>query len=92
MTDEAIEATRKLVGFVAGGVDDDVVSAGVVDFVAAEGFFEVGETKPGVVFGGVFGGDAPKIKSSDSLCFGVENCFGQKSDSGGEFFEFAVSG
>ena len=54
-----------------GVVVDEIVGAGVIYFLAGEGFLEVGEAGPGVVWTGALGGDAPKIERFEALSFGI---------------------
>lgn len=54
MTDEAVEV-------VFDRREREIPGAGVVGLVAAEGFFEFGETVPGV-FGVAGGGNTPEIE------------------------------
>jgi len=68
-----------------------IPGAGVVDLVAAEGFFEFGKTVPGVlrIFGG---GDAPEIEAGGAAVFGVENHLHEDDDAGVDFAVFIVGG
>ena len=88
----AVEAAGGLIEVVFGFIEDEVVSAGVVDGLAAEGFFEAGETVPGVGGVGVVGGDAPEVQGFHSLFFGVENGVDEEGDGGGEAAIFGVGG
>ena len=70
---EAVDFAGKLVEFVFCGIEDNVVSAGVVFFGAVEGFFEASEAGPGVVFGGAFRGNTPEIEGFEIFSLGVFN-------------------
>ena len=66
------------------------MSATVGNREATEGFFEFGEADPGVIFGGVFGGDTPEVEKFEAFFFGVENGSAENGDIGGEVFVFWV--
>ena len=68
------------------------MGAGIFKRVAAEGFFEAGKAVPRVVFGGVFGGNTPKIEFFEAFLLGVEHGGGHASDGGGEVFVFGNFG
>ena len=92
MAEEAVEGANSLVKFITDGVHDDVISTGIVTRLAAKRFFKFGETFPGMIGGGVIGGDTPEIEMFNSLLFGVKNCCSKKGDGGWEFFKFGISG
>lgn len=79
-----IKFAASKVEFAKGGIDSVfcgregvIVSTGVVARETAERLFELCETCPWVVGGGVLGGNTPKIEVVEALAFGVE-------DGGGE--------
>ena len=86
LTAEAIDAAEELVGAVFSRGEDEVVGAGIGDGVAAEGFFESGEAGPSVVFGGVVGGDTPKVEGGEAFCFSVFDGLDEEGVGDGELF------
>lgn len=86
----AVGLAEELVGAVFGGIEDEVVSAEVGDGGAAEGFFEFGEALPGVIGGGVGGGDAPEIEEFEAFRLGVKDGLAEDGDVGGEAFELGA--
>ncbi len=74
-----------------GSVEGKIPGARVVDLVAAERFFELGEAVPGMLR--VFGsGDAPEVESVGAGVFGVENHLDEEGGAGGEFAMFVIGG
>ena len=88
---EAVGGAESLVEAVANGVKGKVPGAGVVNLMAAEGFFVLGEAVPGVV--GVAGsGDAPEIKGGLAGGFSVNDHLDEEDGAGGEFVMGLVGG
>lgn len=81
---EAIDLTNDLIEAVFCWREGKIPGASVVDLVAAEGFFELGEAIPGVswVFGG---GDAPEIEGFGATIFGVEDHLNEEDDASVDF-------
>ena len=88
---EAVGSAESLVEAVADGVKGEVPGAGVVNLVAAEGFFVLSEAVPGVV-GVAGGGDAPEIKGGLAGGFGVNDHLDEKNGAGDEFAVGLVGG
>lgn len=88
---EAVDAAEKLIEAVFDAVEGEVPSARVVNLMAAEGLFVLGEAIPGVVRV-VRGGDAPEIKGVGAVMFGVEDHLDEKGSAGGEFAMSVIGG
>lgn len=67
----AVGFAGELVEAVFFRVKNEVVSSGIIDFVAGEGLFESGETSPRMRFWRVFRGDTPKIENFEVFFVGV---------------------
>ena len=88
---EAVGGAKGLIEAVANGMKGEVPGAGVVNLVAAEGFFVLSEAVPGVVrVAG--GGDAPEIKGGLAGGFGVNDHLDKEEGTGDEFAVGLVGG
>lgn len=88
---EAVGGAKGLIEAVANGMKREVPGAGVVNLVAAEGFFVLSEAVPGVV-GVVGGGDAPEIKGGLASSFGINDHLDKEDGAGDEFAVGLVGG
>ena len=88
---EAVGGAEGLIEAVANGMKGEVPGAGVVNLVAAEGFFVLSEAVPGVV-GVAGGGDAPEIKGGLAGGFGVNDHLDEEDGAGDEFAVGLVGG
>ena len=84
------DISKYFVNFIFARIIDEVVGAGILDFLTGESFLEGGEAGPGVVLRGTFGGDAPEIKGFEILGFSIENKLGGE-DAGGVKFAALVA-
>lgn len=88
---EAVGGAEGLIEAIADGMKREIPGTGVVNLVAAEGFFVLSEAVPGVV--GVAGsGDAPEIKGGLAGGFGVNDHLDEKDSAGDEFAVGLVGG
>lgn len=88
---EAVGGAKGLIEAIADGVKREIPGTGVVNLVAAEGFFVLSEAVPGVV-GVVGSGDAPKIKGGLAGGFGVNDHLDKEDGAGDEFAVGLVGG
>lgn len=89
---EAVGAAEELVGVIFNRGEDEVVGAGVGDGVAAEGLFKRGEAGPGVIFGGIIGGDAPEVEGGEAFCLGIFDRFDEEGVGDGELLMLEAGG
>ena len=68
---ETVDFAESLIETIFGLINDDVVGAGIVNFVAGEGFLEISKPGPWVVLGRAFGCDPPEIKGLETFFFGI---------------------
>lgn len=88
---EAVGGAEGLIEAIADGMKREIPGTGVVNLVAAEGFFVLSEAVPGVV--GVAGsGDAPEIKGGLAGGFGVNDHLNKKDGAGDKFAMGLVGG
>lgn len=87
----AVEAAEELVEVVFEFIKRKVPSAGIIDLVATEGFFELSETIPRM--GGIFGsGDTPEVKGVGAIVFGIENHLDEEGSTGAKLAVLVISG
>lgn len=71
-TFEAIELTESFVELIFGRIEGEIVSAGIVNLVATEGFFILGKTIPRVI--GIGGwSHTPEVENGFARLLGIEN-------------------
>lgn len=88
---EAVGGAEGLIEAIADRMKREIPGTGVVNLVAAEGFFVLREAVPGVV--GVAGsGDAPEIKGGLAGGFGVNDHLNKEDGAGDEFAMGLVGG
>lgn len=88
---EAVGGAEGLIEAIADRMKREIPGTGVVNLVAAEGFFVLSEAVPGVV--GVAGsGDAPEIKGGLAGGFGVNDHLDKEDGAGDEFAMGLVGG
>lgn len=87
----AVEAAEELVEVVFEFIKRKVPSAGIIDLVATEGFFELSEAVPGMgrIFGG---GDTPEVKGVGTIVFGIENHLDEEGSTSAELAVLVISG
>ncbi len=85
---EAVGVAEHLVEAVADTMKGKIPGAGVIDFVAAEGFFVLSEAVPGVMRV-ARSGDAPEVEGVGAVVFGVDNHLDEQDCASHEFFIFA---
>lgn len=88
---EAVGGAEGLIEAIADRMKREIPGTGVVNLVAAEGFFVLSEAVPGVV-GIVGSGDAPEIKSGLAGGFGVNDHLDKEDGAGNEFAMSLVGG
>ncbi len=72
-------------------IDREIPGAGVVDLMAAEGFFMFGEAIPGM-FGIGRGGDSPEIELMEAVSAGVDHFLDGDDGACGEVAMSVVGG
>lgn len=88
---EAVGGAEGLIETIADGVKGEIPGASVVNLAAAEGFFILSETVPGVV-GVAGGGDAPEIKGGLAGGFSINDHLDEEDGAGDEFAVGLVGG
>lgn len=88
---ETIEAADELVELVAERLEGKIPSAGVIDSVAAKGFFELSEAVPGVMRV-VRRGDAPEVEGGGAEGLSIENHLDDEGGAGGKLAMFVIGG
>lgn len=88
---EAVGGAEGLIEAIADGMKREIPGTGVVNLVAAEGFFVLSEAVPGVVRV-VGSGDAPEIKGGLAGGFGVNDHLNKEDGAGDKFAMGLVGG